>query len=393
MCWCRHHGGMNRSNTPITVAATRHPAHACRVGWAVCSGQVPVDHPVAALSLELAASNDGWYHLLPAGYFSAKDGRPADVPGGQWFLDAATAAALIARNAQLAGDRPVDYEHQTLNSEKNGQPAPAAGRFNASELQWREGSGLWIKPRWTPRAQRYLDDREYIYLSAVFPYDATTGQPLWIHSVALTNDPGLDGLHPLTSLKAGSLIPQQEKTMDPLLMAILKALGIQVVEEKKPEETEVMAALKAIQDKAALSDGLATQIAVLKATPATGKPDPAKYVPIAAMQDLQQQVAVLKANVDNNEMADLIKQATADGRLLASMKEWAEELAASNPAVLKGYLDKAAPIAALKGTQTQGKEAPAAKDQDGLTAEDMAVLKATGLDREAYLKAKGELQA
>jgi len=242
------------------------------------------------LSLELSAS-DGWYHLLPAGHFKAKDGRPADVPGGHWFLDAATAAELIARNAGMANDRPIDYEHQTLNSEKNGQAAPAAGWFNASELQWRDDSGLWIKPRWTDRARDFIANKEYRYLSAVFPYDETTGQPLWLHSVALTNDPGLDGLHPLASLKAGSLnptfTPTQEKTMDPILVAILKALGFQIADETKPEDLpkqdQVLASLKAIQDKAALTETLSTQVAALKANPPEAKPDPAKYVPIAAL--------------------------------------------------------------------------------------------------------------
>jgi len=360
---------------------------------AILTAQSSDSSPVAVLSLELSAASDGWYHLLPAGHFKAKDGRPDDVPGGHWFLDAVTAATVIARNASLSNDRPVDYEHQTLNSEKNGQAAPAAGWFNASELQWRDDSGLWIKPRWTDRARDFIDNKEYRFLSAVFPYDETTGQPLWIHSIALTNDPGLDGLNPLASLKAGSLNPPQEKTMDPILQAMLEALGIQITDGKAPEKEACLAALKAIQDKAALADGLATQVAVLKANPPAAKPDPAKYVPIEAVQELQQQVAVLKAGVDSNEMADLIQQASDDGRLLPSMKDWAEELAISNPAVLKAYLEKAAPLAALKGTQTQSKKPPENADKDNLTAEDMAVLKATGISREDYLKAKGELTA
>lgn len=356
--------------------------------------------PVAVLSLELSAASDGWYHLLPAGHFKAKDGRPEDVPGGHWFLDASTAATVIARNASLSNDRPVDYEHQTLNSEKNGQAAPAAGWFNASELQWRDDSGLWIKPRWTDRARDFIANKEYRFLSAVFPYDEATGKPLWIHSIALTNDPGLDGLHPLASLKAGSLNPTfttQEKTMDPILAAILKALGFQLADETKPEDLpkqeQVLAALKAIQDKAATADVLAGQVAVLKATPPEAKPDPAKYVPIAALTEMQAQLAVLKATATTSELDTLISQAKDDGRLLPSMEEWAKDYGQKDMAALKAFLEKAPAIAALKGTQTSGKEQPGKTGAEGLTSEELEAAKLTGKSPQEYAALKASLTA
>jgi len=364
------------------------------------TAQISASSPVAVLSLELSAS-DGWYHLLPAGHFKAKDGRPADVPGGHWFLDAATAAELIARNAGMANDRPIDYEHQTLNSEKNGQAAPAAGWFNASELQWRDDSGLWIKPRWTDRARDFIANKEYRYLSAVFPYDETTGQPLWLHSVALTNDPGLDGLHPLASLKAGSLnptfTPTQEKTMDPILVAILKALGFQIADETKPEDLpkqdQVLASLKAIQDKAALTETLSTQVAALKANPPEAKPDPAKYVPIAALTEMQAQLAVLKATATTSELDTLISQAKDDGRLLPSMEEWAKDYGQKDIAALKAFLEKAPAIAALKGTQTEGKEQPGKTGAEGLTPDELEAAKLTGKTPQEYAALKASLTA
>jgi len=48
---------------------------------------------------------------------------------------------LIDRVAAAAVDYVIDYHHQTLLAEKNGQPAPAAGWFDA--LEWREGDGLY----------------------------------------------------------------------------------------------------------------------------------------------------------------------------------------------------------------------------------------------------------
>ncbi|WP_084004496.1 phage protease [Terasakiispira papahanaumokuakeensis] len=380
-----------RTQSPFAEAFTGAPL-------AILTRQQDAD-PVAVLSFELSTAQDGWYHLLPAGRFSAKDGRPNDVPGGQWFLDATTAAELIARNASLANDRPVDYEHQTRNSEKNGQPAPAAGWFNSSELQWRDGSGLWIKPRWTKRAQAFIDDKEYRYLSAVFPYESATGKPLWLHSVALTNDPGLDGLHPLASLKAGDLpapaTRHPEKLMDPTLQAMLKALGFNVADDAKPEDMpkrdDVMAALKTVQDKAATADTLATQVATLKASDPSAKPDPAQYVPIAALTELQSQLAVLKAGADASELESLITDARKDGRLLPSMEGWAKDLGEKDMAALKAYLAKAAPLAALKSTQTQDKAPPAKTGEDGLTPEELEAAKLTGKTPKEYAALKAAL--
>ncbi|WP_157772238.1 phage protease [Zobellella denitrificans] len=148
---------------------------------------------LAILTAELADSHDGWHQLLPAGRFKARDGRPFDVPGGHWQLDGDIAAGLIARAQALGQDLLIDYEHQTLHAAKNGKPAPAAGWFNGAEIQWREDQGLFIKPRWTERAQGFIERHEYRFLSAVFPYD-DTGRPLELRMAAITNDPGVVGM-------------------------------------------------------------------------------------------------------------------------------------------------------------------------------------------------------
>ncbi|MQY50758.1 phage protease [Rhodocyclus gracilis] len=99
---------------------------------------------VAVLTFEVNAAAD--FRLLPAGEFRARDGRPAEIPA--WRMDATIAAALINQVAATGVDFVIDYEHQTLLAEKNGQPAPAAGWFKA--LEWREGDGLYVVgAKWT----------------------------------------------------------------------------------------------------------------------------------------------------------------------------------------------------------------------------------------------------
>jgi phage I-like protein len=90
---------------------------------------------IAALSVSVVASSE--IQLLPAGKFRATDGRPKDVEA--WFIDAEAAAIIIKEIEGRDNRLVIDYEHQTLRTVENGQPAPAAGWFK--KLEWREGEG------------------------------------------------------------------------------------------------------------------------------------------------------------------------------------------------------------------------------------------------------------
>lgn len=352
---------------------------------------------VAVLSLDLYADSNGWQQLLPAGRFQAVDGRPFDVPGNHWYIDAEIAGELIALAQTSANDLVIDYEHQTLKAENNGLPAPAAGWFK--EMEWREGSGLWIKPQWTPRATDYLKNGEYKFLSAVFPYDATTGRPLRLHSAALVNRAGIDGMQAVEALAALNLHPHQltnpqttsqEHSMNELLKKMLAQLGIMVEDGKEPDTAAALAALSALQTKAGTVDTLATEVAALKASDPTGAVDPAKFVPIQVVSDLQAQLAVLSAEGQTGKLDQTIAQARQDGRLIESMEGWARDLGKKDFAALQAFLDKARPIAALAAMQTDGKK-PAADAADPLatlSADEKAVCLATGISEVEFLKTK-----
>lgn len=378
--------GMKTHIQILTSTNSRQPITSL-MGLAVLS-QAPSEG-MAILAMELSDEHDGWHQLLPAGSFKAVDGRPFDVAAGHWYLNADIASSLIALAQSATNDLVIDYEHQTLNADKNGQPAPAAGWFR--DIEWREGSGLWIKPRWTERAKQFVKNGEYRYLSAVFPYDSSTGQPLRLHSAALTNRPGIDGMQPLASLTANN---QQENSMNELLIKLLAQLGIDVDPAKaaltEQQEADALAALKALADKAGTVDTLATQVAALKAKDG-GQPDPRKYVPIAVVTDLQAQLAVLTAEGKTSQLEQLIQTAKDDGRLIPSMEDWARELGEKDMAALSAFLDKAAPIAALKATQTrhappEDKSNPTA----ALSAEELEVVKLLGQTPEAFAAAKAQ---
>lgn len=373
------------------MSLSKHTSHPL----AVLATEADSNIGTVALSLAFDADGDGWCQLLPAGHFSAVDGRPHDVPGGRWFIDAAIAQRLIALANHAVNDLVIDYEHQTLRADQNGQQAPAAGWFK--QMEWRD-SGLWIKPQWTTRALEYIQNDEYRYLSAVFPYDKHTGEPLSLHSAALVNRPGIDGMQALEALRAqlnsASTNPQETPAMNETLRKLLAQLGIELGEGAELTNEQGQAALSAVTtltQKAATSDALATQVAALKAGADVGTPDPAKYVPIEVVTDLQAQLAVLSAESQTGELDQLIKGAKEDGRLLTSMEPWARELGQKDVAALKGFLDKAQPLAALKGLQTDKANSQNNNDNNGvavLSAEEKSVCLATGISEADFLKTK-----
>lgn len=332
---------------------------------------------LAACTFEVQAGGRE-IQLLPAGLFRAKDGRPRDVPA--WRMDAAIAARLIERVAARANPLVIDYEHQTLAAEQNGQPAPAAGWFK--RLEWREGQGLFaVDVEWTEKAAQMIAAKEYRFISPVLSYDKRTGEVLDLHMAALTNYPGIDGMAGLTARAAArfDLTPhhttEETSTVDREQLIALLGLAADATDE------QIQQALTALKAKADQVGALQGEVAALKAQ----TPDPAKFVPVETVQAIQTELAALKSRVATKEIDDLVAAALADGRLLPAMENWARELGKKDVAALKSYIDAAQPIAALKCTQTGGK-APQGGQAGELDEAALDVCKQMGVDPAEYKK-------
>lgn len=357
---------------------------------------------LAVLDAALGQSEDGWYQLLPVGPFKARDGRPFDVPGGHWQLDKSIATTLINRAKALGQDILIDYDHQTLHIEKTGKEAPAAGWFNGDEIEWREGLGLFIKPRWTDRAAALVAAKEYRFLSAVFPYDAQ-GRPLELRMAAITNDPGVVGMQALAALSAlpasqpGQLAnPSKETSMNELLKKLLAKLGIELTGDPTDEQlqkalTELdslqASAKKAPELEAALTAEKAS-LAALKAQPG-GQVDLAQFVPVATYNALVAQVASLSAKVETTDAATLIKEARTQGKVVAAEEEYLTAYASQKGvAALKALLDPRPAIAALSASQTTQVTQPEKKGDAVLSADDKYAADQLGISYEEFAKAK-----
>lgn len=333
---------------------------------------------VAACVVELFGVVPTEIMLAPAGEFRARDGRPTGVKA--WRQDAESAARLIAGAEAAVGDFVIDYEHQTLHAEQNGQPAPAAGWYK--KLEWREADGLYaVDVRWTPKARAHIEAGEYRYISPVLQYDKKTGVVLAVLMAALTNYPALDGHSDLAVRAAAKFqtTTQEEENVDRKQLIAMLGLADDAGDE------QIQAALTALQAKAAAADQKDTEIAGLKAS-ASGKPDPAKYVPVATFEALKVEVAALKATQTTTAVEALVKKGLEDGKLLPVQEAWAKELGDKDIAALTSYLEKTPAIAALKGSQTDGKP-PKHDGGDGLSAEELAVCKNLNVSPEEYTKA------
>lgn len=362
----------------------------------------PTTLGLAVLDAALGPSDDGWHQLLPVGPFKARDGRPFDVPGGHWQLDKSIATTLINRAKALGQDILIDYDHQTLHIEKTGKEAPASGWFNGDEIEWREGLGLFIKPRWTDRAAAMVAAKEYRFLSAVFPYDAQ-GRPLELRMAAITNDPGVVGMQALAALSAlpasqpGQLAnPSKETSMNELLKKLLAKLGIELTGDPTDEQLQkALAELDSLQASAKKAPELEAaltaekaSLAALKALPG-GQIDLAKYVPVETYNALVTQVASLSAKAETTDAATLIKDARAQGKVVAAEEEYLTAYAAQKGvAALKALLEPRPAIAALAASQTTQVTLPEKKGDAVLSADDKYAADQLGISHEEFAKAK-----
>lgn len=388
---------------------------------------------VAILSAAITTSQDGWYQLLPAGHFAARDGRPDDVPGNQWFIDATIAAQFIEATAAIGQPVLFDYNHVTLKQDEDPTAcaeAKAAAwlRDPRNDMQWREGLGLFVRLSLTPAAQAAVDNGEWAYLSAVFPYDEA-GYPLYLRMGALTNDPGLTGMQSMAALSARldtliTLSPQPEDVlMNETLLQLLEKLGITLPEDTSELTEDALRellgqALVAIETLLASAqvaldtqevidttqdvDVLASDITdivddnsaelaeveqILEEAALAGV-DLTQFVPAKAYNLLARSAAVLNAQAKTGGAENIIATARRSGRVLAAEVPYLRTLARTRGiAALNAAIKGRPAIAAVTRRQTTVLGKPAQR-LAVLSASDKEAARLQGLTEAEFLKRK-----
>ena len=370
----------------------------------------PTD-PVAVLTSEFAAGAGGWQRILPAGSFSARDGRGPYVVG-----DRAAMEAILTQSRAYHGetDIVVDYDHQALAVMEPGSGKTAKAAGWVKDLAVRE-DGIWANIEWTAVAAASIKEKEYRYLSPVIPHDAK-GNVRMVLGVSLTNVPA----YHIEAFSAAKISPQNRNDdMDKILAALglakgasedtvlaalnallasIAAIGAATgsAEDATPDEIQA-AALAAVDDRKRLikASGVAVDakvddaVAALTSLKTKGEPDPTKFVPIDQVTALSQEVKELREGQVEKDAEAAVDKAMKDGKLAPALRGWGIAMFKADKAKFEEFIGAAPELTdrQLKPAAKRGEQTAA------LTASQASAAKALGIDPKVYaetLKAESE---
>ena len=241
-----------------------------------------------------------WVHLLPLGQITGRDGRTYTLSNPDTLL-----AAFEMGNIDL----PIDFEHQSETyKDKRTGPIPVAGWIKELKIQ---SDGVWGRVEWTREAHNMIQTRQYRYISPVMNY-LKGGEVVRLKSAALVHHPNLE----LTALSS------EEETMDEersFLHELAKMLGL----ADGASKDEILKAVKAIKDDT---------------------PDPAKYVPIEAMQSVMEQSRTAVIGVAEDRAEAKVSMAMEKGHISPAMKDWALALCTQDEASFDSFIEGTAPM-------------------------------------------------
>lgn len=325
--------------------------------------------------------------LLPDGAFAARDGRPGNLTEGilnTWTLSQPFAGRLLDLWRQRETPLVIDYEHQSLNTRLNGQPAPAAGWIET--LRYEAGQGLFAAVRWTDGAKAFIERDEYRFISPVFSFDPTTGDVLELKGAALTNVPALDGLGAVAATDAGLPEPVRPEGVMNALQRLKQLLGL----PPEADENSILAELDRLEGLlGAASDDPGTPATLLERLQA-GLPPAALSTLVQSNTALRDQLCAALNLAEGDRVGRSIEAAVADGRLSRELVGWATDLGRREPAVLESFLSAVTPVAALTSFQSAGnRTALSAPIASSLSAEERFVCEQLGLSDADYMAVRG----
>lgn len=337
----------------------------------------------SCLAVELVGSAQPWVQLMPAGTFSGRDGRGPFIAGNKARIEK---IAEATRRYHGATEMVVDYEHQTLKAAESGKPAPAAGWVK--EIEARD-DGLYGRVEWTANAASAIDAKEYRYLSPVL-FHTAEGIVLGLRMASLTNIPNLQMAEVSVSAHAAEIF-QPAEDQDPMHPKLKKLLGlaedatddaVYTAAQSIVAGVSAMAALVGKPEGTPIGDITAAMTSAMKAASAVA-PDPTKFVPVAQVTALQADLNALKANIAKSAAETDVDDAIKAGKIVPALRDWAISLHTADVTAFRAFVS-AAPV--LTSAQVKGQK-PAGGEPD-LSDSDVSAMRALGLSKEEFLKAK-----
>ena len=327
----------------------------------------------AAVALALANVDQGApaeILLMPAGEVRT---RPSDARPSWHNTDP---AAVVAASRALAQDLPIDFDHQTQRSAKNGQPAPAAGWIK--RVFEREGA-VWGAVEWVAETARMIVSKQYRFISPVFDYDPKTRRVHSIHGAALVNEPAF-------YMPALAMAGENGEDMD-LLERIREALGLAA----DATEDDVVAAAAAMREE---QDTARAQAAVEKYAE-QGRISPAMREPMLALArrdpdgfDAVAAALPVTEETDETRAQAAVERCTAEGRIPPAARGQALALARRDPDGFAAFASALSTIA----SRAVPAGLPKRRTNGGtLTGAELAASRALGLTDEQYQESRQAL--
>jgi phage I-like protein len=268
---------------------------------------------------------------------------------GSFTLDAEGILEVVGEFDLRANDMVIDYEHQSLGEGE----APAAGWIK--RLINRGADGVWASVQWTPRAAKYLRNREYRYLSPVFMKRTSDGRVVRLLSAALTNTPAIDGMVPVVNRArpgantdqgghaGGTESPLRLRKEGSRMTKVLSALGL-TAGATEEEALKAIEAMKAGSKRAASGEvlrelGLGAEATVSEAVGAVLAMKRAQDS-LEEMDGLKSQVSDLKSRIAEGEAQGLVAQAMSEGKITPAQREWAQAYASRDPEGFRVFVSR-----------------------------------------------------
>ncbi len=153
---------------------------------------------------EFVLPEDGWFNIATRGEW------PHRPTGLVQVLDDEAIAAIIDAFKKFTAEPNwpgvlIDFDHQSLDQDK---PTVAAGWIIALEDR---PNGLWAKVRWSDIGRKSIEGGRYRFISPVWrstdcaKLDGDRIRPLKLMNCAVTNDPNIKGLFPLSNAEGAPI--------------------------------------------------------------------------------------------------------------------------------------------------------------------------------------------
>lgn len=303
---------------------------------------------------------------------------------GSFTVDEESYRAMKAEMQRRGIDIVIDYEHQTLKDVQ----APAGGWVK--ELIYTP-EAIEAKVEWTPKAQEYLKNKEYRYLSPVVLTRKKDNKAVALHSLALTNTPAINGMFAIVNSADADINIDDTGGNGMDLQKIKELLGLPADAAEEAVMSELIKKLGSDEKKDGEGDaepgtdkgGETQAVANSVILGLLGLPDGAKT------EDVAGKIMALKAGADSqkqeiedalnrikdHEAEEAVMTALKAGKITAAQKDWAKAYALKDRTGFDSFVEKA-PVVVPVG-KLNLKDAP--KKPAGV---DSLVLKATGMSRE-----------